>query len=925
MEQKQWIARAMEGDYTAKAHLFEENIEPIYYLCWKLTGSAAQAGELTRRSFARAFSHLNQLRPDASFDRWIIAIAVNLCRQSMKKSQSWLFSTDERELALLRDTYVAGEECLPADCLTQPEKRSLALRTIGLLPPEQRICMVLRYVALLKPHQIAKTMEVDEITVLGRLNSGRRALLTTLPDAAPQALLTQLFAQEAAALPVPELLRESCLQTVLNARPEPEPAPQPEPESETDSPEEPAGFLANMTKKQKGFLFGGAGLAVVLLAIILALMLRGCGDTKKPPTELPEPEQAPVEEIDENLEAAALLEEYGVEVLLTCSRREAQELEEAWQSVLADYSTSGAAEDLNLQTQTTNDEVIELSLSLKNTDLDITRLRKLGLGVEPELNQAMKAIQESYGLACYQGTPLFDPVPRGEASAAAYSENYRYELLDEDGDGRADILSITRVGAGFDPELGVFRPYGESLSDLLGLRREDMEALLGEGDYEGEGVDFYTATLRGTAADDEELTLSAILEARGDLDAARQNVSALTLQVKGCFGELLPELQLPDSPLTLSQLNRKLQGMKGQLGLQPGDVFQPLAMQAGQEYLVYYAGATRYLFSADTQDVPISAVEVLDLSDCRLWDSGSLSFRQDGFDLEKLLGLDRYQAYEEYGIRSYAGADFTGSALGLWEADGIIRTVYNSADPRALWGLSLSASRESIEAKVEAAGGYCCQTEDAAARYVLPGKRELAVQYENNAAKTLQLEDHSHKADYKAPEPLKKAPEVLFDEFLASLSDVKVSWYGDLTHDGSKDLLVCRPSGSDCLVQLYVLKNGEVNTTPIYSQSLSLSSSTDIYLYPQENGTALLLHTLSETAAASKCSWKLLSINEAGGEVVLGQNEASQNLLEQILGDAEAYNGVKQEAADHCTKGDFFCGTQSGEFKFSDMTADFEN
>ena len=56
MDQRQWIIRALDGDYTAKAHLFEENIEPIYYLCWKLTGRASQAGELTRRTFARAFS-----------------------------------------------------------------------------------------------------------------------------------------------------------------------------------------------------------------------------------------------------------------------------------------------------------------------------------------------------------------------------------------------------------------------------------------------------------------------------------------------------------------------------------------------------------------------------------------------------------------------------------------------------------------------------------------------------------------------------------------------------------------------------------------------------------------------------------------------------------------------------------------------------
>ena len=49
MEQRQWITRALEGERTAKAHLFEETLQTVYYLCWKLTVSAAQAGELTRR------------------------------------------------------------------------------------------------------------------------------------------------------------------------------------------------------------------------------------------------------------------------------------------------------------------------------------------------------------------------------------------------------------------------------------------------------------------------------------------------------------------------------------------------------------------------------------------------------------------------------------------------------------------------------------------------------------------------------------------------------------------------------------------------------------------------------------------------------------------------------------------------------------
>ena len=918
MEQMQWLTRALEGDRTARAHLFEENIQPIYYLCWKLTGSAAQAGELTRRTFARAFSHLEQIRPDTGFDRWVTVIAVNLCRQSLKKSQPWLFTTDEREMALLRDTYVADEECLPPDCLNVPEQRSLALRTIGLLPPEQRICMVLRYVALLKPHQIAKLMDVDEMTVLGRLNSGRRALMTTLPCAAPQAHLTELFLQEAAALPVPELLRGSCMQTVLSTRPEPEDAPAPEPEPAAEEEAE-GGLFANLSKKQKYLLYGGGGLALFLVILLLILALRGCG-AKKPEDTLPKPEDAPVEEVDEHLESAALLDEYGIEVLLTYSRRDAEALVEDWQSVLPEYISTGLVDDLALQVETANDEVTEVRLSLEKTELDITRLRKLGLGVQPELDGAAKAIKEAYGLACYGSAPLFDPVPRASDSMAAYSENYRYELKDSNGDGRAELLSITRVGAGFDAKQGIFCPYGESLTELIGLRREAALTLFGEGDYDGDNVDRYLMAANGAAADGSSVLLCAVMEARSEMDAARQSVSALTMEVDGCFAELLPELRLPDAALTLTQLNRKLQSLDGHIGALDGDVFSPMTLQNGEATLYYYTDATRYLFFADSEDSAITRVELLDLSDCRLWDARSQSFRPDGFDLEKLLGMDRYEAYSEYGIRSYNLPNAT--ALGLWEADGIIRTVYNKADPRALWGLRPGDSRDTVEAKVEKADGYSYAEEDAAVRYVLPGKRELAVTYDGSKVAVLQLEDHSHQADYKVPEPAKQSPQALFAAFLPTLSDVKASWYGDLTHDGTGDLLVCRTGGSGCLLQLYVIKDDAVSTTPIYTKTIAASATTDVYVVSHDSGSCLLTYTLSEAVASNSCSWSLLSINAAGGEVVLGQNEAKVNLLDLLLEGQEEFDAVKQEAENYCRNGKYLCGTQSGTADFSGATAD---
>ena len=194
--------------------------------------------------------------------------------------------------------------------------------------------------------------------------------------------------------------------------------------------------------------------------------------------------------------------------------------------------------------------------------------------------------------------------------------------------------------------------------------------------------------------------------------------------------------------------------------------------------------------------------------------------------------------------------------------------------------------------------------------------------YSDGAAKTLQLEDHSYQSDYKAPEPLRKSAQEQYGEFLAGQEDVKSSWCGDLTGDGESDLLVCRSSGSGCLVQLYVLKDGEMNQTPIYSQSLASSSSTDLYLVNRDAGPALLYYTLSETPASRRCNWRLVGINGAGSEAVIEEGDASVNLLDMLLGGQEAYDETKQAAENHREGAAFLCGTQSGEAAFGDTKAD---
>ena len=282
MNQSVWIPRAQDGDRTAVAQLFEQTVQPVYYLCCKLTGSAAQAGSLTRRTFDRAFSELSSIRPGVSFSRWTMAIAVNLCRQQLAASQPELLRTDEAEQAMLNDTYVTGEDCLPAACVTDEALQEQALQAVDQLPPRQRVCLYLHSYAKLQPAQIARVLGLPEVTVLGRLNCARYTLRTLLEPLSPTPLS-------------PEMLHGSCLQTAwqaAQATPE-QPQSDDEPEDEadvadgTDEPER-----RKLTKKQKILIGVGAGLLLAVIVLVCVLL----GGKDKTPDEIP----APVEQVDTN-------------------------------------------------------------------------------------------------------------------------------------------------------------------------------------------------------------------------------------------------------------------------------------------------------------------------------------------------------------------------------------------------------------------------------------------------------------------------------------------------------------------------------------------------------------------------------------------------------------------------------------------------
>src|SRR6185503_13058684 len=78
-EEQSWIARSRNGDQQAFEALVLRYQKMIFALAYRMTGSMADAEDLTQDTFIAAFHQLESFRGESKFSSWLYRIATNRC------------------------------------------------------------------------------------------------------------------------------------------------------------------------------------------------------------------------------------------------------------------------------------------------------------------------------------------------------------------------------------------------------------------------------------------------------------------------------------------------------------------------------------------------------------------------------------------------------------------------------------------------------------------------------------------------------------------------------------------------------------------------------------------------------------------------------------------------------------------------------
>lgn len=155
-DERAWIRGAREGSVADLERLFREYWPRAYRAAQLVTGDAAAAEDIAQEAFLAAVRNLDRFDRHRPFAPWLHRIVIN-------RAIDWTRARKLRAEVQLGDY-------LPAP--GPPEPDGTVLGRIGVLTPEQRAVVVLRYVLEYTPGEIAELLHLPRGTVNSRLRRG---------------------------------------------------------------------------------------------------------------------------------------------------------------------------------------------------------------------------------------------------------------------------------------------------------------------------------------------------------------------------------------------------------------------------------------------------------------------------------------------------------------------------------------------------------------------------------------------------------------------------------------------------------------------------------------------------------------------------------------------------------------------------------
>ena len=170
------VARSRGGDVDSFNQLILRWERPIYALAYRVIGREEDARDVCQETFLRAFRALPGFKGQAKFSSWLYRIALNLCRDWIRRRRRAPIvevpeGVDPLDLVAEREPTESIEELVSRRELSAAVEEAMAL-----LPEEQRTAIILKEYHGMTFQEIAELQGCPLSTVKTRLYQGLTVL-----------------------------------------------------------------------------------------------------------------------------------------------------------------------------------------------------------------------------------------------------------------------------------------------------------------------------------------------------------------------------------------------------------------------------------------------------------------------------------------------------------------------------------------------------------------------------------------------------------------------------------------------------------------------------------------------------------------------------------------------------------------------------
>lgn len=171
------------GRTDALALLVRRWEQPLYRFVFRMLPRQEDAREICQETFLRVLDKAGHFREGARFTTWMYQIALNLCRDHLRRRRRWgaLVTEDappHPDAATPVERAVGDDD--PAETVLLDQRRRLVRRALDRIPTDQREVLVLKEFEGLKFREIADLLGCPESTVKSRMYYGLTGLKKAL-------------------------------------------------------------------------------------------------------------------------------------------------------------------------------------------------------------------------------------------------------------------------------------------------------------------------------------------------------------------------------------------------------------------------------------------------------------------------------------------------------------------------------------------------------------------------------------------------------------------------------------------------------------------------------------------------------------------------------------------------------------------------